>query len=46
MRIDDIKIFSCFEERPPRVEKLEQKEQYFIETGSRRNLVKLSLVSK
>lgn len=33
MRIDDIKIFPCFAEHSPKAEKLEQKEQYFMETG-------------
>ena len=32
-KIDDIKIFSCFEERPPKTEKMEQKRAYFQETG-------------
>lgn len=34
MRIDDIKIFPCFAEHPPKVEKMLQKEQYFSETGA------------
>ena len=33
MKIDDIKIFSCFEAHPPKPEKMESKEQYFRETG-------------
>lgn len=33
MRIDDIKIFPCFAEHSPKVEKMQQKEQYFTETG-------------
>lgn len=31
--IDDIKIFPCFEEHPPKTEKMEQKRAYFRETG-------------
>lgn len=31
--IDDIKIFPCFEEHPPKTEKMEQKRAYFQETG-------------
>lgn len=34
MKIDDIKIYQCFAEHPPRSEKMEQKEQYFQETGA------------
>jgi len=34
MRIEDIKIFPCFAEHPPKAEKMEQKEQYFEETGA------------
>ncbi len=33
MKIEDIKIFPCFEAHPPRQEKMERKEQYFKETG-------------
>lgn len=33
MRIDDIKIFPCFAAHEPKPEKMEQKEQYFTETG-------------
>lgn len=33
MKIDDIKIFPCFSEHQPKPEKMEQKEQYFMETG-------------
>ena len=33
MKIDDIKIFPCFEAHPPKQEKMECKEQYFRETG-------------
>ncbi len=33
MRIDNIKIFPCFAEHPPKAEKMERKEQYFTETG-------------
>lgn len=33
MNIDDIKIYPCFQEHPPKQEKMEQKEQYFMETG-------------
>lgn len=33
MKVDDIKIFPCFEEHPPKIEKMEQKRQYFQETG-------------
>lgn len=33
MRIDDIKIYPCFTEHPPKADKIEQKEQYSIETG-------------
>lgn len=32
MRIEDIKIYPCFEKRPPKAEKMEQKRQYFRET--------------
>ena len=31
--IEDIKIYPCFQEYPPKPEKMEQKEQYFTETG-------------
>jgi len=30
---DAVKIYPCFAEHPPRAEKMEQKEQYFMETG-------------
>lgn len=33
LKIDDIKIFPCFEAHPPKAEKLEQKKQYFTENG-------------
>ena len=33
MNIDDIKIYPCFHEHPPKPEKMEQKEQYFAKTG-------------
>lgn len=33
MKIDDIKIYPCFVAHSPKVEKMEQKEQYFAETG-------------
>lgn len=33
MKIEDIKIFPCFAAHPPKAEKIEQKEQYFTETG-------------
>lgn len=33
MPIDAIKIYRCFAEHPPGPEKMEQKEQYFRETG-------------
>lgn len=33
MRINDIKIFPCFAEHSPKAEKMQQKEQYFTETG-------------
>lgn len=33
MRIDDIKIYPCFASHEPKPEKIEQKEQYFTETG-------------
>lgn len=33
VNIDDIKIYPCFHEHPPKPEKMEQKEQYFEETG-------------
>ena len=33
MRVDNIKIYPCFAAHPPRAEKMEQKEQYFAETG-------------
>lgn len=34
MKIDEIMIYQCFAEHPPRPEKMEQKEQYFQETGA------------
>lgn len=34
MKTDDIKIYQCFTEHPPRPEKMEQKEQHFQETGA------------
>jgi len=34
MRIDDIKIFPCFATHEPKPEKMQQKEQYFEETGA------------
>ena len=33
MKIDDIKIYPCFTEHPPKAEKMQQKEQYYMETG-------------
>ncbi|MDE6992538.1 MAG: hypothetical protein K2P42_17990 [Lachnospiraceae bacterium] len=33
VKIDDIKIYSCFVSHSPKAEKMEQKEQYFAETG-------------
>lgn len=33
MRIDEIKIFSCFKARPPLAEKMEHKERYYLEHG-------------
>lgn len=33
VKADDIKIFPCFEEHPPKTEKMEQKRAYFRETG-------------
>lgn len=33
MRIDDIQIFQCFKENPPKPEKMKEKERYFQETG-------------
>ena len=33
MTIDDIKIFPCFSTHPPKLEKMERKEQYFRKTG-------------
>lgn len=33
MKIDDIKIYPCFAAHEPKPEKMEQKEQYFTETG-------------
>lgn len=33
MRIDEIKIFSCFRARPPLAEKLDRKERYYLEHG-------------
>ena len=33
MKINDIKIYPCFESHSPKAEKMEQKEQYFAETG-------------
>ena len=33
MRIDDIQIYPCFAEHPPKADKMQQKEQYFKETG-------------
>ena len=33
MRIDDIQIFQCFKENPPKPEKMKEKELYFQETG-------------
>lgn len=33
MRIEDIKIFPCFSAHQPKPEKMQQKEQYFMETG-------------
>lgn len=34
MPVDEIRIYQCFAEHPPRPEKMEQKEQYFQETGA------------
>lgn len=33
MKIDDIKTYPCFAAHSPKAEKMEQKEQYFAETG-------------
>lgn len=33
MRIDDIQIFQCFRENPPKPKTMMKKEQYFNETG-------------
>lgn len=33
MKIDDIKIYPCFTDHPPKAGKMERKEQYFMETG-------------
>ena len=33
MRVDSIKIYPCFAAHQPKAEKMEQKEQYFAETG-------------
>lgn len=33
MKTDDIKIFQCFRENPPKPEKILEKEKYFNETG-------------
>lgn len=33
MRTDDIQIFQCFIENPPKAEKMQEKERYFQETG-------------
>lgn len=33
MRTDNIQIFQCFKEKPPKPEKMKKKEQYFNETG-------------
>lgn len=34
MRIDEIKIYPCFAAHEPKPEKMQQKEQYFEETGA------------
>ena len=34
MKIDNIKIYPCFAAHEPKPEKMEQKEQYFTETGA------------
>ena len=34
MKIDEIKIYPCFAAHEPKPEKMEQKEQYFTETGA------------
>lgn len=34
MKVDDIKIYPCFAAHEPRPEKMQQKEQYFEETGA------------
>ena len=34
MKIDEIKIYPCFAAHEPKPEKMEQKEQYFEETGA------------
>lgn len=33
MRTDNIQIFQCFKENPPKPEKVQEKERYFQETG-------------
>lgn len=33
MRTDDIQVFQCFIENPPKPEKMQEKERYFQETG-------------
>lgn len=33
MRTDNIQIFQCFIENPPKLEKMQEKERYFQETG-------------
>lgn len=33
MKIEDIKIFPCFKARPPKQEKMQNKERYYQETG-------------
>ena len=33
MKIEDIKIFPCFEAHPPKPEKMQDKERYYQETG-------------
>ena len=33
MQINDIKIYPCYEEHPPKPEKMEHKAQYFEQTG-------------
>lgn len=33
MKIEDIKIFPCFEAHPPKPEKMQNKERYYQETG-------------